>query len=72
MDEGNVINQDTSGLLIKLNIPIADGLFQSYLLPTSNEMAENLPDEGKEPFAICNHGEGFPLSHSLLAVQEVS
>ena len=30
------------------------------------------PYEGEDPDAIRNHGEGFPLGHTLLAVQEVA
>ena len=30
-----------------------------------------LPDEGDDPDSICDHGEGVPLGHALLAVQEV-
>ena len=32
----------------------------------------NLPNEGEEPDAIGNNGEGVPLGHALLAVQEVT
>ena len=28
-----------------------------------------LPDEGEDPYAICDHGEGVPLGHALLAMQ---
>ena len=34
--------------------------------------APNLPDEGEEPDAICNHGKGVPLSHAPIAIQEVA
>ena len=33
---------------------------------------QNLPDEGEDPNAICNHDEGVPLGHALLYVQEVA
>ena len=31
-----------------------------------------LPDEEEDPNAICNHGEGVPLGHALLDMQEVA
>ena len=34
--------------------------------------APKLPDEGEYPNAICNHGWGLPLGHTLLAMQEVA
>ena len=30
-----------------------------------------LPDKREDSYAIRNHGEGVPLSHTLLAIQEV-
>ena len=34
--------------------------------------APKLPDEGEDPDVMCNHGEGVPLVHVLLAMQEVA
>ena len=31
-----------------------------------------LSDEREEPYAICDHGQGDPLGHSFLAMQEVA
>ena len=42
------------------------GLVYSGVIPLQD------PYEGEDPDAICNHGEGVPLGHALLAVQEVA
>ena len=34
--------------------------------------APKLPDEGEDPYVICNHGKGFPLGHAILAMHEVA
>ena len=31
-----------------------------------------ISDEREEPYAICDHGQGDPLGHSFLAMQEVA
>ena len=31
-----------------------------------------IPDEGEDPYPICDHSKGVPLGHALLVVQEVA
>ena len=31
-----------------------------------------VPDKGEDPKAICNHGQGIPLGHFLLAMKEMT
>ena len=35
-------------------------------------VSSKIPIEGEYPYAICYHGEGVPLGHTLFAVQEVT
>ena len=42
------------------------------LLYNAGVGAPKLPVDGEDPDAICKHGEGVPLGHSLLAMKEVA
>ena len=56
------------------DVPKLSPLPRFICIPRLRDMGVVSPevtDEREDPYAICDHGEGVPLGHALLAVQEV-